>query len=83
MAIDAREPVLSIPDLETLIESEIVEGYSDGLEGFPCGENRSRSYWHGWRNGMVDSGRQQKDDAQIILARMIVDYQRKGNQNDW
>jgi hypothetical protein len=26
------------------------------------------SYWHGWRNGMVDGGHRPKDAAQAALA---------------
>lgn len=54
---DPRRPVVSVDDLSTLDDAEIIEGYLDGRDGLPCGGNRSRSYWHGWRNGMVDSGR--------------------------
>lgn len=52
-----RRPVVTADDLDALDGTEIVEGYKDGFEGFPCGENRSRSYWHGWKNGMTDKGR--------------------------
>lgn len=30
---------------------EMLEGYQDGIEGFRCGGNRSRSYQYGWRKG--------------------------------
>lgn len=65
---DSRIPVRTVADLDTLDLDEVREGYQDGREGFPCGENRSRSYWHGWRNGCVDSGRAEKDAAQAQLA---------------
>ena len=55
--MDERAPVATLADLETLDEAEIIEGFRDGYEGWPCGENRSRSYWHGWRNAMIDKGR--------------------------
>jgi hypothetical protein len=67
-----RTPVTTVADLNTLDEAEIIEGYHDGREGFPCGENRSRSYWHGWRNGMADSGRVGNDSAQQALAHEVV-----------
>lgn len=63
-----RSPVELAIDLETLDADEIFEGYRDGLAGEPCGDNRSRSYWHGWRNGMVDSKRTEKDGPMAALA---------------
>lgn len=64
------QPVSTAADLASLDSDEIVEGYRDGLRGEPePGGNRSRSYWHGWRNGMSDSGRRASDDAQRALAR--------------
>jgi hypothetical protein len=66
-------PVKSLPDLADLDSSEVVEGYRDGLAGEPePGNNRSRSYWHGWRNCRVDGRHQAKDAAQIELARAAV-----------
>lgn len=49
-----REPVLSVMDLARLNDEEVAEGYQDGYGGYPCGDNRSRSYWHGWRQGARD-----------------------------
>ena len=72
-----RAPVETVADLDSLDDAEMLEGYMDGLEGFPCGENRSRSYWHGWRNGMVDSGRATADRAQAALARAVVHRNRQ------
>lgn len=66
-------PVSHLFDLETLEKSEVAEGYLDGLGAAPePGNNRTRSYWHGWRNGMVDGGHMEKDWAQIELARQVV-----------
>ena len=64
-----RRPVTDLDDLYSLDEADMVEGYCDGRDGWPCDDNRSRAYWHGWRNGMVDSGRMAKDDAMAVLAR--------------
>lgn len=44
-----REPVTTLMDLARLDEAEQMEGWQDGHDGMPCGDNRSRSYWHGWR----------------------------------
>jgi len=69
---DPRRPVTTAADLETLDGDEIMEGYRDGFEGFPCSGNRSRAYWHGWRNGMVDSKRMEIDADQTALVRDYV-----------
>ena len=62
-------PVSTIEDFRTLDEAEVLLGYMDGFDGGPSpGSDRSRSYCHGWRNGMVDSGRCSPDDAQHALA---------------
>ena len=65
-----REP---IKDLETLAqqdERDMRYGYFAGLhgDGTEPSYEMNRSYWHGWRNGMVDSGRMKKDAAQAVLA---------------
>lgn len=67
-----RVPVSTMAALETLDDTEIHEGYRDGFDGEPCGDNRSRSYWHGWRNGMIDKGRLQPDWAGMMLVKEYV-----------
>ena len=66
-------PVVTVEELETLDEAEMIEGYSDGFsnEPRPSG-NRSKAYWHGWRNGMVDGKHADPDEAQAILAAAFV-----------
>jgi hypothetical protein len=67
------QPVTTKAELELLDESDMVAGYMAGFAGEPePGSDKSRSYWHGWRNGMVDSGREQIDAAQQMLAREVV-----------
>jgi hypothetical protein len=67
------KPVTTLDDLHSLDGIEVLEGYLDGLRGEPePGNNRSRSYWHGWNNGAVDRGRREKDEAQAALAREVV-----------
>lgn len=69
-------PVTTADDLATLDDGEILEGYRDGFEGErEPGNNRSRSYWHGWRNGRVDGGHDEIDTAQRQLAHAV--YGRK------
>ena len=70
---DPRRPVWLASDLETLDQAEIVEGYNDAfIEGFPCSGNRSRAYWHGWQNGMVDRGKMDATPAMRFLAHDVV-----------
>jgi ribosome modulation factor len=67
------QPVETKADLERLDDDEILAGYLAGLSGeSEPGSDKSRAYWHGWRNGMVDSGRAQIDCAQVRLAREVV-----------
>jgi hypothetical protein len=70
--MDQRTPIITLADLATLDSVEVVEGYHDGRAGFPCGDNRSRSYWHGWRNGRADAGLSEIDAAQRALVREFL-----------
>lgn len=62
-------PVATVAELDALDQAEVIEGFWDGFSGEPepMG-NRSKSYWHGWRNGAVDGGHRKKDAAQAELA---------------
>ncbi len=62
--------VQSIAEFKTLDDGDILEGYLDGFHatGVPD-SSRSRSYWHGWRNGMIESERMPPDMAYHRLAR--------------
>ena len=72
-----RPRITTKEELDPLDQTEIVEGYRDGFNGFPCGDNRSDSYWHGWRNAMTDRGKMPKTDAQALLAHDLYGKQRK------
>jgi hypothetical protein len=62
-------PVETVADFKTLDDGEILEGYLDGFSGEPRpNSGHSRSYWHGWRNGMIESGRKLPDLAYQQLA---------------
>lgn len=64
-----RMPVISLAELDALDDAEMREGYLDGFAGeAEPGGNRSKSFWHGWRNGRVDGGHDRKDAAQAVLA---------------
>jgi hypothetical protein len=64
-----RVPVTDLRTLHALDPVEMIAGYEDGRANFPCGDNRSRAYWHGWRNGMIDAGHMPADWASITLAK--------------
>jgi hypothetical protein len=50
-------PITTLAELDALDDAEVCEGYRDGRAGEPePGNNRSRSYWHGWRCGQMDAG---------------------------
>jgi hypothetical protein len=68
---ESRKPITTMAELSTLDSDEITEGYIDAINGFPCGDNRSRAYWHGWSNGRVDIGKAAKTQEQAALAREI------------
>jgi hypothetical protein len=62
--------VETIADFRTLDEGEVLEGYLDGVSGGAApGSGHSRSYFHGWRNGMIESEREVPDPAYLQLAR--------------
>ena len=66
--------VQTVEDFRTLDDGEILEGYLDGFHGEAApGSGRSRSYWHGWRNGRVDSARCLPDQAYLTLADAFLD----------
>lgn len=62
------EPVRTISEFRMLDDGEVLEGYLDGFNGTPIKTGvRSRSYMHGWRNGMIESERWPPDDAYFEL----------------
>lgn len=64
-----RIPITRVHQLEGIETEECIIGYLDGFNGEPePGDNRSYSYWHGWRNGAVDGGHRPKDPAQAALV---------------
>lgn len=74
-------PVMSLDDMDLLDNEMVVEGYRSGYEGDPePGNNRCRSFWHGWRNGRVDGGFEEKDAAQTILAAAYLRREGEGRR---
>lgn len=67
------QPLSSVRDLDVLDEDDCMAGYLAGLHGAPePGSDKSKSYWHGWRNGMMDTGRLPHDEAARNLAAEVV-----------
>lgn len=70
-------PVRTLADLESLDQDQILEGYVTTQRGDPePGANRGRSFWHGWRNRMMDMGVLEVDEASRSLAKEYVARQR-------
>lgn len=68
-----RIPISRAEQLDDLDDAEVIEGYFDGRENEPePGDNRSFSYWHGWRNGMADGRHRKHDYAQRALANDVI-----------
>lgn len=67
------KPVSTVAELDLLDQDDILAGY---LDGWACadepGSDKSRGYWHGWRNAQSDKGRVQPDQAQCQLAGEVV-----------
>jgi hypothetical protein len=61
-------------DLDALDIDEVVAGYSAGWDGelSEPGSDKSRGYWHGWRNAMADKGLLPHDYEMSQLAREVV-----------
>ncbi len=71
---DERKPVESVSELDALDDRDVLSGYEAGRNGReePSIEF-NRSYWHGWRNGMMDSGRMKGEAASAKLAHDAIE----------
>lgn len=66
-------PVETKSDLEQLDDDEILAGYRAGLsDPQEPGSDKSRAYWHGWRNAQIDRGRIPVDASAYRLARDML-----------
>lgn len=69
------KPVSTLKDLENLDSDEILRGYREGWDGAQePGSDKSRSYWHGWRNAMADKNKIPHDSA---MSQLAVEYVRR------
>jgi len=60
-----------------LDDDDCLAGYRAGLDGEPePGSDKSRSFLHGWRNGMVDKGRLPISAEQVEYAASYVRQRR-------
>ena len=71
------QPLSTAAEAELLDMDDCVEGYKSGLraESEP-GSDKSKSFWHGWRNGMIDRGLMPMDEAARNLCKEIIRKQR-------
>ncbi|GHD12202.1 hypothetical protein ACFOEZ_08950 [Tianweitania populi] len=77
------KPVETVDDFHTLDDGEILCGYLDGLRGTECPlADATRSYWHGWRNGLVDAGLIKADAAHLRLDEAFQVLREPGSE-DW
>lgn len=66
-------PVETVADFRCLDDGEVLEGYFDGFHGVSApGSDRSRSYWHGWRNGLIDAGLAEPDRPYMALREAFL-----------
>lgn len=69
-----RRPFRSIEDLQALDTEECAEGYREGRRGGACDDSRSRSWWHGWMNGLAEAGFIAKTEAMAALAQDYAEH---------
>ena len=69
-----REPISDLQTLAEQDERDMLAGYWAGFrgDGHEPSAEFNRAYWHGWRNGMADSGRLSIDAAMRKLAAEFV-----------
>jgi hypothetical protein len=71
--VSARTPIATAAELDGLDDAEVLEGYEAGREGWPePGDNRSLSYWHGWRTGSADGNHRKLDQYDRLLAEDVI-----------
>jgi hypothetical protein len=66
-----RRHISTIEEMDGLDIDENIDGYLSGFRGEArCGNNRSSSYWHGWKCGLSDfhKNRQYPDEIKEIMA---------------
>ena len=75
-----RTPVTTVAELDALDMTEMLEGYNDGLVGEPePGQNRSKSYWHGYHNGRRDRSGEYSADAATLAHAVLKAPKRRAS----
>jgi hypothetical protein len=75
-------PIATLADLDTLDETEVIDGYMSAERGDPePGANRGRAFWHGWRCRMMDLHEIPIDDVHRGLVRELHQRQRLGGDH--
>lgn len=73
------QPVETLNDLTTIDLSECLSGYLDAINGEPePGNNRCRSYWHGYMNGTADKTGQPNASQRKLAAAILAAANQKG-----
>lgn len=69
-----RIPVTKASELDALDDRDVKAGYDAGRNGREePGVGFNRDFWHGWRNGMMDSHRMKPDAASQALAHDVIE----------
>lgn len=69
-----KVPVETLEDLDRLDGDEIVQGFRDYRRDDPePGNNRSRAYWHGWRNRRDDDASSPASSARVLAKAFVGD----------
>lgn len=65
---------MTLDELSKLDDEQIMEGYLQARKGYVPSGYESKSFVHGWRNGMVDFGKCRPTADQMNLAREVVKH---------
>ena len=64
-------PIINVEDFNNINTDEAVSGYMLGIKGKSFEKNKSRSYYHGYLNGLNDGGFRKMDENQKKLVRKL------------
>lgn len=64
--------ITTLEELAALNSDECVAGYHAGRQNAADFTQRSKSYWHGYLNGLVDGGHAKSSEAQQELVRACL-----------
>ncbi|AHV82423.1 hypothetical protein PKNFJJPA_00013 [Salmonella phage vB_SenAc_BPS6] len=64
--------MMDLKELNSMDDEEILRGYMQAREGYVLSGLESKSFIHGWRNGMVDFGGCPITEEQMDLARQYL-----------